>query len=180
MNNICQKCQKARATVHLTEIDTENNKPQQMHLCDACARESSTPPKPPKGKTLTFSTMLSGLQEKAQAGRSAGAKLVCPDCGMTYQEFRGKGRFGCLSCYDAFGENLCLLLEKVHGASQYVGPLPSGKSPGARTSAALEQELVDLRRRLSRVVKDEDYEEAARLRDRIAAVEQSLQESRHE
>lgn len=180
MNNICQKCKKARATVHLTEIDTENNRPQQMHLCDACARESSAPPKPPQGQALTFSAMLSSLQEKSPGGKPGGLKLVCPECGMSYQEFRVKGRFGCLSCYDAFGENLRLLLEKVHGASQYVGPLPSGKSAGARSSAALEQELVDLRRRLNRVVKDEDYEEAARIRDRIAAVEQSLQEPRHE
>ena len=46
-----------------------------------------------------------------------------------------------------------------------------------RSSAAMEQELIDLRRRMLRLVKSEEYEEAARLRDQIDALEKQLLEA---
>jgi len=177
MNNICQYCKKARATVHLTEIDPDSNEPHEMHLCEECARDSGgiqKPPPPPKVSTISFTTSIVGLAGKAGSGASS-SKIVCPDCGMTNQEFRLKGRFGCVGCYDVFEESLVALLEKVHGATQYVGPEPVS-AEGSRTAAAMEQELVDLRRRMNRLVKNENYEEAAHLRDQIVELEQQLLE----
>ncbi|MFH0944776.1 MAG: UvrB/UvrC motif-containing protein [Planctomycetota bacterium] len=183
MNNICQNCKKARATVHLTEIDPDSHEPHEMHLCEECARDSGGPQKKPvplQEGTISFTTSIIGLGGAGPAAigsRSAPSKIVCPECGMTNQEFRMKGRFGCLGCYGVFEENLLALLEKVHGATQYVGPAPKLVGEARRSAAAMEQELVDLRRRMKRLVKSEEYEEAARLRDQIDTLEKQLLES---
>lgn len=183
MNNICQNCKKARATVHLTEIDPDSHEPHEMHLCEECARESGGMQKKPEPKKLggsvSFTTSIIGLGGHGQSSigsRSTPSKIVCPECGMTNQEFRLKGRFGCMACYGVFEESLLALLEKVHGATQHVGPGPKAHGEERRSAAAMEQELVDLRRRMQRMVKSEEYEEAARLRDRIDALEKQLLE----
>ena len=179
MNNICQNCKKARATVHLTEIDPDSHEPHEMHLCEDCARDSGGLQKKssaPKVSTISFTTSIVGKASKVAGSGTAPSKVVCPDCGMTNQEFRLKGRFGCVGCYDVFEESLMSLLEKVHGATQYVGPRPLAADGRQRSVAALEQELVDLRRRMNRLVRSENYEEAAQLRDQIDELEQQLLE----
>lgn len=180
MSNVCQNCKKARATVHLTEIDPENNRPHEMHLCEECARESGSAPTSP-AKSIAITASLIGAPPGTKGGKGgrgrAAAGITCPGCGMTLQEFRVKGRFGCARCYDIFEEGLVPLLERIHGATQYVGHHPRGSDPSSRSVASLTQELLDLRRRMSRLVKNEEYEEAARLRDRIEEVEQHLAEA---
>jgi len=179
--NTCQNCKKARATVHLTEIDPENAQPQETHLCEACARESGASTAKPALSTLSLTTTLMSLQEKVAKTRGGMSRAVtCDECGMTYQEFRVKGRLGCCRCYEAFEEGLAPLLEKVHGSSHYVGPSPGVGTQRERVSAAHEQELLEQQRRLTRLVKDEDYEEAARVRDRIRELETLLSHSPRE
>jgi len=183
MNSVCQVCKKARATVHLTEIDAENAEPTEMHLCENCARDSGTAQKasPAAAASMSFTTSLIELHKK-KAGSAAGQNQVCPECGMTYQEFRVKGRFGCTTCYDAFATGLVSLLEKVHGASEHAGPPPPERIEEAEVEegagvTALRHELVELRRQLRSVVDEEEYEEAARLRDRISEVEEQIGET---
>lgn len=172
--NTCQHCKKARATVHLTDIDPERAEPQETHLCEACARESGASTAKPVGlSTLSLTTTLISLQEKAQA-QGMSRSVTCDECGMTYQEFRVKGRLGCCRCYEAFEQGLAPLLEKVHGSSHYVGPRPGVGTQRERVSAAHEQELLEQQRRLTRLIKGEDYEEAARVRDRIRELEALL------
>ena len=173
--NLCQKCNSAQATVHLTEIDPENHKPHEMHLCEECARDTTLggDPKDSAPEGLQFSSVLSGLQPKAS--KSGSRKLVCGNCGLSFQEFRVKGRFGCAECYDTFLDGLLPLLEKVHGSTRYVGPRPREGAPANPNLLAMKRELVDLRRRISFVVDKEDYEEAARLRDRIEELESKME-----
>lgn len=181
MNNICQSCKKARATVHLTEIDPDNNQPHEMHLCEQCASNSAPAHKPQAAsQPAKFTTSLISINMQSTKPRSGARRLVCSTCGMSLQEFRLKGRFGCPHCYEVFEDNLASLLEKVHGANKYVGPSPAAAPRPKQAVIAFEQELLDLKRRLGKAVKAENYEEAARIRDRIQEVERSLAESRDE
>jgi len=173
--NKCQKCKKARATVHLTEIDPDNHKPHEMHLCENCARETGMPEHAkPQSQSITFNTSLIDM---GKSRPKTTQRLVCSGCGMSYQEFRVKGRFGCCECYDAFAEGLESLLDRVHGANRYVGPRPEEATEQAAGTGRIERELVDLRKQLLSVVEAEDYEEAARIRDRIHEAEERLMES---
>lgn len=168
----CQNCNKARATVHLTEIDPDNSQPTEVHLCEDCAYESGASTQ--KMSTVAGPAALISIEPSAK-GRNV-RQVSCDECGMTYQEFRRVGRFGCCRCYEVFEEGLIPLLDKVHGATQYEGPVPGESTRSVRSIADTERELGELRRELKRLVKAEDYEGAARVRDRILNVERELVE----
>jgi len=153
---LCQRCKKQQATVHVTEII--NNEKRERHLCEDCAREEGVAIK----AQINLQDVLSGM---LQAHEAAGeeASLSCPDCGMTYGEFRNQGRLGCPNDYEAFAEPLQEVLQKVHGATEHVGKIPRRAGSDQRA----QRELMQLRRRLQQAVEREQYEEAARLRDLI-------------
>ena len=61
------------------------------------------------------------------------------------------------------------LLENIHGEVKHCGKTPRRYPQAKKTEA----ELTQLRTRLKQAVTREDYEEAARLRDRIKQVEEA-------
>ena len=94
----------------------------------------------------------------------------CPECGIKFVEFRNSGRLGCPHDYEAFREELLPLLENIHGDP----PRHQGKTPRRLPQTKQTQsELVQLRKQLLQAVNKEDYEAAARLRDRIRQLEES-------
>jgi len=156
----CQRCNKQPATIHLTEI--VQNEKHERHLCEECAREEGIAIK----ANINLQDILSGM---VQAHETAGkeANLTCPDCGITYAEFRNQGRLGCPHDYEVFAEPLAEVLERVHGAAEHRGKWPS--QVGA--DLANQRQMMQLRRQLQEAVEGEQYEEAARLRDLIKAKE---------
>ena len=157
---LCQRCKKQPATVHLTEI--LHNEKRERHLCEDCAKEEGVAMK----TQMNLQDILSGMLEAHQAaGREA--NLTCPDCGLTYAEFRQQGRLGCPHDYEVFAEPLKEVLQKVHGATEHTGKMP--QRAGADLTA--QRQLMQLRRDLQAAVEGEKYEEAARLRDLIKGKE---------
>jgi len=153
---LCQRCHKQPATVHLTEI--RQNEKRERHLCEDCAREEGIAVEAQMSLQDVLAGMLKAHQEAGEE-----ASLTCPDCGMTYGEFRKHGRLGCPHDYEAFAEPLREVLEKVHGATEHTGKMPRRTGGEDR----LQRELMQLRRSLREAVEREAYEEAARLRDLI-------------
>jgi protein arginine kinase activator len=144
------------ATVHVTEII--KNQKTEKHLCEDCAKEEGVAIK----AQINLQDVLQGMLQAHQTA-AEDAKLACPDCGLTYAEFRNQGRLGCPHDYEVFAAPLQEVLEKVHGATQHVGKLPH--RAGADSFA--QRELMQLRRQLQEAIESEHYEEAARLRDLI-------------
>jgi protein arginine kinase activator len=151
----CQRCP-AEASVHLTE--KVNGKVREVHLCGACARKAGLPLGP--APELGLDAVLEKLVLKhvdALVGNQA--RLACPDCGLTYLEFRIDGRLGCPHDYETFTAGLVPLLRRSHGATRHVG-----KQPCRRPSMF---SRLRLRARLREAIAREDFEEAARLRDQL-------------
>ncbi|MEW6741992.1 MAG: UvrB/UvrC motif-containing protein [Planctomycetota bacterium] len=165
---VCQNCKKDIATVHLVDIKSSGEK-QELHLCEKCAQEKGLPA---QSKVFNMQELLSFVQKAGQGRSRRRSAQKCDSCGMTYEEFRAKGRFGCARDYETFQDGIVALLEKIQGASQYAGKVPR-RSSGEPT---FERELMGLRQLLARVVKEEQYEEAARLRDRIQELEKRARE----
>ena len=156
----CQGCQGRKATVHLTDISPEGAK-QERHLCDKCAQSEGITPT--QAAYVPINELLSGLLGHKQSAQEL-AGLCCPDCGLTFAEFRNNGLLGCPKDYEIFERALVPLIERAHeGASHHVGKAP--RRDGERR--APEGELLRLRRDLTRAVDSEDYEAAARIRDAI-------------
>jgi protein arginine kinase activator len=99
-------------------------------------------------------------------------ELRCPRCGLSYSEFRQRGRLGCSDDYKLFREGLSQLLERIHGSTQHLGKIPSR----AGANLKRERELIELKRELTRVIQREEYERAAQVRDQIRRMEEQEQE----
>ncbi len=166
---LCELCKQIQATVHLTEI--VNDQMSELHLCEACANQ--------KGAQVESHFGLADLlSELADFGKTPEAEEVatkaCPSCSMTYDDFRKVGRLGCAQCYQTFKRSLGGLLKRIHGS-----PLHVGKSPARLVKPAkAKTELAELKKKLSRAIEQEAFEEAARLRDQVRRMEQQEQQAR--
>lgn len=170
MKRKCDKCDRP-ATHHSVEI--VKGKKIEKHLCDVHAAEEGLAIKAvhaPIGELLTnFVKMHGGAAGGSGSGKAAG--LQCPECGLTFQQFRDSSLLGCPDCYKAFEGPLGPLLERAHeGATHHVGKVPRRAGAGE----ARQVQLSRMRKRLDQAVEVEDYELAARLRDDIRRMEESV------
>ncbi len=161
----CQVCQKKTATIHLTEIT--NGVRQEVHMCEQCAIEQGVTAK----NQLSVNELLSQLlasQPSDDELNGPSEETCCPECGFVLKQFRKHGVLGCPNDYEIFEKELLPLIESAHGGrSRHCGKVPA-KLP---ESTRQEIELSSLRDKLNAAVAQEDYEEAARLRDRIQDIE---------
>lgn len=181
----CDVCKEKEATIHIQEI--VNNNIKSIHLCEDCAKvygiKSSLMD---LGFTLIdfISNIASGKakasltsshshlpEEKPQySGTHKG--LQCPVCGTSFVEFIETAKFGCGYCYVTFKEKIKPLLRKIHSKALHKGKVPKKME----NIVKLNQDLRNLDNRLKIAIKNEDYEEAARIRDQIKKIKLKLGE----
>ncbi|MCA9254833.1 MAG: UvrB/UvrC motif-containing protein [Phycisphaerales bacterium] len=162
MHPSCQLCHEQPATVHLTNI-LDGGEKRERHLCEACAEKEGVLPKP-----VNVMAQLSAFVQSGKSPEQQVAGLTCPQCKLTFVEFRNKGVLGCPADYDAFAKALNPLIERAHqGASHHVGKTPRRHGAGRCTDG----DLIRLRRELTRAVDDERFEDAAQIRDTIRSLE---------
>ena len=165
---LCDDCKKRPATVHITQIT--NNQKKDKHLCSQCSQVYgdlgfSYNPQVSVNDFLK-SIFNSGFGE--MPGRNEDA---CSGCGMTYSDFSRSGKFGCSACYSHFAPRVEPLLRRIHGVSMHTGKVPQ-RSGGA---LGLKQQMKKLRQTLERHVHQEEYEQAAAVRDQIRTLEKELE-----
>ncbi|MDD5729872.1 MAG: UvrB/UvrC motif-containing protein [Candidatus Omnitrophica bacterium] len=161
---LCDICGKNQATVHLTEIVDEQMN--ELHLCEQCARQKSAQMEQQFG----LADLLAGLSEfQKPAEEKEIVSLKCPNCGLTYNEFKKIGRLGCSECYTAFKKYLGPLLKRIHGSNSHSGKSPAKMAKEPRKDTL---DIQELRFKLSKAIEAEQYEEAASLRDQIRSLQE--------
>src|SRR5688572_30949208 len=162
----CQHCEKP-ATFHITELT--GPAPVEHHLCEVCAKSylsdgDASPPEPSLANVLAKQLKLGqAAEELARLDQRA-----CPVCGITFHEFRTKGRLGCPHDYTFFERELTPLILNIHGE-----PKHAGKRPRRGTVAADQQtERIRIRREMKEAIEKEDYERASKLRDRLKGLDE--------
>lgn len=156
---LCDICHERTATVHLTEII--NGKVMELHLCEECARLKTEEFK----NQISLTDFLGGIFEKQTSRKKRVSS--CPGCGLTFSEFKKSGRLGCSKCYETFRNQLIPLFRKIHGSTHHSGKFPLSREK----DVPLKHRIEELKERLRRAVMLEEYEEAARIRDRIKNLE---------
>jgi len=105
----------------------------------------------------------------------------CDGCGQSFSDFKKSGLLGCPGCYQAFEDRIGPMIERAHeGGCNHVGKVPKRaltESRDANDSDRLdailgdirqrEERLESLRHRLIKSIRDEEYEQAAMLRDEL-------------
>ncbi len=160
---ICDVCKAANASVFLTQI--VEGKMQKVNLCEACSKERGVTD-PTAFALADFLQGLGGGAEEMVGGAQAQQK--CGNCGLTQMEFKKTGRLGCSECYEVFAESIGPMLSGMHKGISHTGKVPER----LMQRLELERTVRELHEGLRAAVASEDYEEAARLRDRIKRLEQ--------
>jgi protein arginine kinase activator len=162
-------------------IEEENGQRRHLWLCASCAgagdEADGFDTDDPEGDLPTgdweggeenaalerfIGQMFTGL-----GAREAEAAADCPACGTSYASFRSTGRLGCPRCYVAFRRFLLPFLGRFHRQVTHLGKFPT-HAAGATSRLG---EITRNRIALEKAVAAEDFEEAARLRDRIRRLE---------
>jgi protein arginine kinase activator len=160
---ICGECGKNNATVHLTKII--NGKKTEAHLCEECAKKYTN-----FNPGFSIQNIMSGFL--GDYSKSDVATIKCDKCGMTYDEFKQMGKFGCSGCYEAFKKKIYPVIRNIHGHDTHVGKIPAK----AGSELKNKREIERLKAKLKEAIELEEYEKAAELRDKIKDVENNFKE----
>ncbi len=162
MDGECQKCNAAKATVHILETYPTKR---ERHLCDDCATKEGVIFK--QGPETANEVLKQFIKHKVGMTSKAD-DLACSGCGTTFREFQSRGLLGCRECYDAFSPVLTPLIQKAHaGGTHHVGKVPAGVDQDVRRQTG----LLRLKRELAEAIEAENYELAASVRDKIRQLE---------
>ncbi|MHC1746647.1 MAG: UvrB/UvrC motif-containing protein [Negativicutes bacterium] len=165
---LCDNCKKRPASVHITEIN--NHQKSERHLCEQCAQnngEISFAVSP----SFSVQDLLKGMFKVATPESvQPHTEVICPNCGLAYSDFSRNGKIGCSVCYQAFERRLEPLLRRLHGNNIHTGKIP--KRAGVRLE--VEQRIKQLRKQIEQHVNREEYEQAAKIRDEVKALEKDV------
>lgn len=177
----CENCGQREATVHL--VDLVDGQRTIRWLCTVCAGQSSDEGEDDplfgdgnhsagsdnSGDPYSLASFL-GEMFTPEDGTGPADPALCPRCGYSFAEFRGTNRLGCPGCYDAFGTQLLSILSHLHRHVSHLGKIPVSRRGGPTRNAALQRARIAL----EKAIGAEDFEKAARLRDRIQHLEAAL------
>ena len=99
--------------------------------------------------------------------------MKCPHCGFTQADFKKSGRLGCPECYQTFVEGLEGLLKSMHKGTRHVGKVPEV----LRHSRESADRLKGLQKKLAKAIAEEDFEQAAVIRDDLKKISTPAPES---
>ena len=97
---------------------------------------------------------------------------VCSSCGRTLEEFRQTDKLGCKDCYDAFREAVEERVKKLHPGKIHKGRI-------IKNADAYDRRARILREQMRLAAQEENYAEAARLRDMARDLEKKLNKLRN-
>ena len=163
---LCEKCHLKQATVHMQQI--VNGSKTEMHLCQDCSSQIDAPISIEALFNGLLGSFLSMTTEKQSSQKFQVKYEPCINCGMTYEGFKsGGGKLGCADCYRIFSRELNSILKNVQASIRHEGKFPqrSGRSMFKKREAERLRELM------RKAIDDENFEEAARLRDEVRSME---------
>lgn len=161
----CSHCNNNEANTHIRRI--VNGKKEEMYLCEECARalgvmEDFT------FEPFSFDSFFGNL---LGAGASALNSLAgvdrCGYCGSSINDIISSGKVGCANCYDKFADKLMPSIERIHGRAKHIGKSISYTEEPETQEKKSEDKLTELKKELKDAVKEQRFEDAAVLRDRI-------------
>jgi len=167
---LCDECKEQPATVHLIQVF--NGHKTESHLCEGCASQKSGLILD-QGSKLSIPNLLGGMfgsiynvQDMPSLTRS----IKCPNCGMSFIDIKQAGKLGCSECYKVYEQELEASLRRIHGNSQHLGKIPVRGGEKVR----IKKQIEDLKDRLQEAVLQEEYEQAAQIRDTLKEMERKL------
>ena len=177
---LCDNCGKREANVRYSE--NINGRKKELHLCEECSEKLGVG-KLDFSMPIDFSSFFGGLLEDFGTTDfiplfNEIKTLKCDNCGYTFQDVVDTGKLGCGDCYSTFEERLDPIIKKIQGSNRHIGRI------GELIDNKIEKKFNDekdnnkeiskiekLQNNLKEAIKDERYEDAAKIRDEIKKLE---------
>ncbi len=159
----CEICGERQAVIHIQQI--KGSEIINLHLCEKCTGEKGVS-NSEEIADFTFSKLLNGLMKGPVEAESE--KKICLSCGKNIEDFRKNGKIGCPECVKVFSDEIISFFKNISGFTHHKGKYPS-EIIEEKALLAGNKMLQD---KLDAAVKNEDYETAAILRDRIKELEE--------
>lgn len=129
---------------------------------------------------------LYGIPHSEQLEKTGSGSLACGNCGTTLDAIRVGTPLGCDVCYEVF--DAVLIPEMLMGhkipprvaTNKKSAPVHIGRSPGETQEINPSLRLIALNESLNEVLKSEDYEQAAWLRDQIKDLTEKQKQANNE
>ena len=176
---LCQNCGKNEANVRYTQVI--NGVRKELNLCSDCARKLGVDRIDiPMDFTSFLGDFFNDYAESSLLPSFSIDNVKCKTCGMSYNDFIDTGMFGCSDCYDTFSGPIDSLLKNLHGTAKHIGRgaknvnellnKKTNKNASKNNEKSKDEKsskLEDLQKELDKAIKEERYEDAAKIRDKI-------------
>jgi len=161
----CQKCKVNDATTHIKRI--VNGKYTEYILCADCAHEMGFDNVLDTSMPDMFGGFIKSIFSAALPSRSQATR--CPVCASSYGDIKNTGKVGCAACYEIFYDELLPSVKGIHGNTQHCGKVSKTylDTEGDVENVESEPTLESLKAELEKAVKEQNFELAAELRDKI-------------
>lgn len=177
---LCDNCKKREANVRYSE--NMNGVKKELHLCEECSRRLGITDKMDfRMPSFDFSNFFGSFLEDFSTSPdfmpllSEIKQIKCDSCNSTFNDIVNTGRYGCPNCYDVFEDRMDSILKKLQGANRHSGRLGKisdnkvkyQESEKNKIDNANKNKVEELQEKLKKAIKEERYEDAAKIRDEI-------------
>ena len=180
---LCDNCGKREANVRYSE--NINGRKKELHLCEECSKKLGIE-NIDFNMPIDFSSFFGGLLEDFGTNDfmplfNEVKQLKCDNCGYTFEDIVNTGKLGCENCYSVFENRLDPIIKKIQGSNKHEGR--TGKIIDSKISEKINNKdsktennkdvskVEKLQNDLKKAIKEEKYEEAAKIRDEIKKIE---------
>ena len=160
----CEICELRDAVFHIKQVKEDEDTT--LHLCEVCAGQRGIPLESSESD-LSLDALLSGLIEEASLNQRQTKTKKCPLGGLTFERFQKKPLAGCHECYTVFSRDIRRIIARRFGPVRHRGKFPKR----LMVYKSFLCDMAQLKKRLKAAVKEEQYEKAAELRDKINAIQ---------
>ncbi len=178
---LCDNCGKREANVRYSE--NINGRKRELNLCEECSQKLGID-KMDFNMPIDFSNFFEGFIDNFGNNEFIPMlndikTLKCNSCGYTFDDIANTGRLGCKDCYEVFQDRLDPIIKKIQGSNKHVGrigkivdnKIENNINEDSKLPKKEVSELQKLEKELKKAVKEERYEDAAKIRDKIKKLE---------
>lgn len=169
---LCDNCGKNEANVMYSE--NINGIKKELHLCRECSEKLGIN-KMKFSIPMDFSSFIEDFLEDFSTTEQnllmqEIKTMYCDQCGYTYDDIINTGKLGCGNCYNVFDERLEPIIKRIQGTNKHIGRIGkiSNKEKIENENIKNKDDKLDkLQKELKQAIKEERYEDAAKIRDEI-------------
>jgi protein arginine kinase activator len=149
----------------ITVTNIEVNKATHMYLCKECGADYlQMPADNIVSKTTQMSTTPNGIVHKTKTTNESPEMIApCPECGATLNDILTSQKISCPNCYK-FHKHLNVVMTQIEP-----NEVPSEND----NTHEIDDHVQELEKQMRKAIKEENYEEAAKIRDEIRKIKKT-------